>query len=108
MVFWEQIAMKFQIFKSESSKKGKKSMSSTYKDVPVLNHNRTDHNTKRMAPWAVGLRTSEAWSRYYCITRQITSTLGSFKLQFSLGSVTSCYVIMNISIAWTIDKLKIT
>ena len=35
-------------------------------------------------------------------------TLGSFKLQFSLGFVTSCYVIMNISIAWTIDKLKIT
>ena len=35
-------------------------------------------------------------------------TLGSFKLQFSLGCVTSCYVIMNISIAWTIDKLKIT
>ena len=35
-------------------------------------------------------------------------TLGSFKLQFSLGFVTSCDVIMNISIAWTIDKLKIT
>ena len=34
--------------------------------------------------------------------------MGSFKLQFSLGFVTSCYVIMNISIAWTIDKLKIT
>ena len=27
---------------------------------------------------------------------------------FSFGFVTSCYVIMNISIAWTIDKLKIT
>ena len=26
----------------------------------------------------------------------------------SLGFVTSCYVIMNISTAWTIDKLKIT
>ena len=26
-------------------------------------------------------------------------TMGSFKLQFSLGFVTSCYVIMNISIA---------
>ena len=26
-------------------------------------------------------------------------TVGSFKLQFSLGFVTSCYVIMNISIA---------
>ena len=26
-------------------------------------------------------------------------TLGSFKLQFSLGFATSCYVIMNISIA---------
>ena len=26
-------------------------------------------------------------------------TLGSFKLQFSFGFVTSCYVIMNISIA---------
>ena len=36
------------------------------------------------------------------------STVGSFKLQFSLSFVTSCYVIMNISIAWTIDKLKIT
>ena len=35
-------------------------------------------------------------------------TLGSFKLQFFLGFATSCYVIMNISIAWTIDKLKIT
>ena len=35
-------------------------------------------------------------------------TMGSFKLQFSLGFVTSFYVIMNISIAWTIDKLKIT
>ena len=34
--------------------------------------------------------------------------LGSFKLQFSFGFVTSCYVIMNISIALTIDKLKIT
>ena len=32
-----------------------------------------------------------------------TYALGSFKLQFSLGFVTSCYVIMNISIAWTID-----
>ena len=35
-------------------------------------------------------------------------TMVSFKLQFSLGFVTSCYVIMNIYIAWTIDKLKIT
>ena len=35
-------------------------------------------------------------------------TLGSFKLQFSLGFATSCYVIMNTSIAWTLDKLKIT
>ena len=35
-------------------------------------------------------------------------SIGSFNLQFSLGFVTSCYVIMNISIAWTIDKLKIT
>ena len=34
--------------------------------------------------------------------------MGSFKLQFSFGFVTSCYVIMNISIAWAIDKLKIT
>ena len=34
--------------------------------------------------------------------------MGSFKLQFSLGFGTSYYVIMNISIAWTIDKLKIT
>ena len=29
----------------------------------------------------------------------LVGTLGSFKLQFSLGFVTSCYVIMNISIA---------
>ena len=35
-------------------------------------------------------------------------TVGSFKLQFSLGFVTSCYEIMDISIAWTIEKLKIT
>ena len=34
--------------------------------------------------------------------------MASFKLQFSLGFVTSCYVIMNISIAWTTDKPKIT
>ena len=34
--------------------------------------------------------------------------MGSFNLLFSLGFVTSCYVIINISIAWTIDKLKIT
>ena len=33
--------------------------------------------------------------------------MGSFKLQFSLGFVSACYVIMNISIASTIDKLKI-
>ena len=35
------------------------------------------------------------------------NTLASFKLQYSLGFATSCYVIMNISIAGTIDKLKI-
>ena len=38
----------------------------------------------------------------------LTYTVGSFKLQFSFGFVTSCYVIMDISIAWNIDKLKIT
>ena len=30
-----------------------------------------------------------------------TSTMGIFKLQFSLGIVTSCFAIMNISVAWT-------
>ena len=33
--------------------------------------------------------------------------MGSFKFQFSVSFVTSCYVIMNISIARTIDKLKL-
>ena len=33
--------------------------------------------------------------------------MSSFKLGISLGLITS-YVIMNISFAWTIDKLKIT
>ena len=32
--------------------------------------------------------------------------MGSFKLQFSLGFVTSFYLIMNISIAWTIRQAK--
>ena len=31
-----------------------------------------------------------------------------FKMLVSLEFVTFCYVIMNISIAWTINKLKIT
>ena len=43
----------------------------------------------------------------YPLSLSFYYTIGSFKLQFSLGFVTSCYVIMNISIAWTIDKLKI-
>ena len=34
--------------------------------------------------------------------------MASFKLQFSLCFLTSCYVIINISFAWTIDKLMIT
>ena len=37
---------------------------------------------------------------------QPKSSMSSFKLWISLGFITSCYVIMNISIAWTIDKLK--
>ena len=35
------------------------------------------------------------------------NTMSSFKLQISLSFVMSYYVIMKISTAWTIDKLKI-
>ena len=44
----------------------------------------------------------------YLSNAPLILTMGSFKLKFSLGFVTSCYVIMNVSIAWTTDKLKIT
>ena len=33
-------------------------------------------------------------------------TVGSLKLQFSLSFVTSCYVIMNVSIAWNHRQAK--
>ena len=47
--------------------------------------------------------------KLYRINRILTSyKMPSFKLQFSLSFLMSCYVIMNISIAWTIDKLKTT
>ena len=59
---------------------------------------------------------TDAPGKYVTLGREILTDklslgtiLSTFKLYFSLGFVTSCYVIMKISIAWTmIDKLKIT
>ena len=49
------------------------------------------------------------WYPFQTIYVSLTTiTIPSLNFSVSLGFVTSRYVIMNISIAWTIDKLKIT
>ena len=51
------------------------------------------HNLYRLTFQSFVLR------EYVLKVYKLMNTMASFKLQFSLGFVTSCYVIMNISIA---------